>query len=322
MDVTSRLARRVVVLAVAAAIAIGLSTPPAAASAPARPRPPVASAGITPVLPSPRLDQDTSTTVTIRGASSASPLSVEWGDSARSRARVACSVAKAARRPSACTTTLSHRYARAGTFAVSVRDGRRVIARSRLTVRPALLPWSPPQGWVQPAGWSHLGSATYVPCSTVPWFYDRATEPASGSTMYADVAAGLAMLGAQTGLTFSETADPAQARLAISWGDVDAKHPGASGYGGFDGQDGYVVLSQSDWWPTDAWPGFGIVTQADGSYSAGRGWLVVHEAMHALGLGHVDDVTAVMNPVAGATALNAGDLDGLNTMYPHSPCPA
>jgi hypothetical protein len=328
MGMASALVRRGVVLAVVAAVALGLAAPPASAAgsaasaASAGKRPPVASAGITPALPSPRLDQDTSTVVTIRGANSASPISVEWGDSARSRVRVACSVVAATRRPDACTATLTHRYARAGSFAVAVRDGRRVIARTWLTVRPELLPWSPPAGWIQPAGWSVLGSATYVPCSTVPWFYDRATEPASGSTMHADVAAGLAMLAERTGLTLTETADPALARLTISWGDVDAKYPGASGYGGFAGGNGYVVISQTDWWPTDAWPGFGIVTQLDGRYSVGRGWLVVHEAMHALGLGHVGDVSAIMNPIAGATSFSPGDLDGLNTMYPHTPCPA
>lgn len=183
-------------------------------------------------------------------------------------------------------------------------------------------PWTPPAGWVQPAGWASYGSATFVPCSTVPWYYDRAMQPASGSTMHADVVAGLAMLSSETGLVFAETADPARARLTISWDDVDARYPGAAAYGGRRGDSGFVVISRSNWWPTDEWPGFGIVTQPDGSYSVGRGWLIVHEAMHALGMAHVDDVTAVMNPDAGATAFNAGDLDGLHTMYPRTACPA
>jgi hypothetical protein len=189
-------------------------------------------------------------------------------------------------------------------------------------VRPAPRPWTQPDGWVQPPGWSSYGSATYAPCSTVPWYYDRATEPADGSTMYADVVAGLAMLSAQTGLVFTETNDPRRARLTISWGDVETEYPGAAAYGGRSGDEGFVVISNSDWWPTDAWPGFGIVRQSDGSYSVGHGWLIVHETMHALGMGHVDDTTAIMNPTAGATAFSAGDLDGLHTMYPSNPCPA
>jgi hypothetical protein len=62
--------------------------------------------------------------------------------------------------------------------------------------------------------------------------------------------------------------------------------------------------------------------QPDGSSAIGRGWLVVHETMHAIGMDHVNDVTAIMNPIAGeATALNGGDLDGLHTMYLNNPCP-
>ncbi len=163
-----------------------------------------------------------------------------------------------------------------------------------------------------------------MPCSTVQWHYDRSAEPAAAAGMRADIEAGLARLAAETGLVFAETTDPAQARLRFDWADLATRYAGAgeaAGLGGRRGAQGFVTFSASHWWPTDQWPGFDVVTQPDGSYAVGRGWLVVHETMHALGMDHVNDPTAVMNPYGGATAFNAGDLDGLRTMYLNNPCP-
>ncbi len=203
-----------------------------------------------------------------------------------------------------------------------MRSGARVIARTSVVVREAPRPWSPPAGWAQPAGWTFFGGgATYVPCSTVLWYYDRSAEPAGAAGMRAEIEGALARLAEQTGLVFAETTDPAAARLTLDWGDLAAESGDAAGIGGRQGRQGFVTFSTTHWWPTDQWPGYGVVVQPDGSYAIGRGWLVVHETMHALGMGHVDDVTAIMNPMAGATEFNAGDVDGMHTMYLNNPCP-
>lgn len=315
----------VVATSVAATIVLFGVAPSASAGESAK-RPPVPVASVA-GLPSPRLDQDTTSTVIARGASRAAVVSVTWGDgSGRSSDRSACTVARAVKRPASCVVTLSHRYTSAGTFPIVVRSGARVIARTTVVVREAPRPWSPPPGFVQPTGWRFFGGgATYVPCSTVRWYYDRSSEPAASAGMRAEIEAGLARLGIETGLVFAETSDPAQARLRFDWGDLTTRYAGAgeaAGVGGRRGSQGFVTFSTTHWWPTDQWPGFGVVTQPDGSYAIGRGWLVVHETMHALGLDHVDDATQVMNPIAGLYAdFGAGDRDGLRTMYLNNRCP-
>lgn len=305
---------------VAATIVLSGVSPAAAGERVRRPPVPVAAvAG----LPSPRLDQDTASTVIARGASRAAAVSVSWGDgSARTSDRSGCAIPRAVKSPDSCVVTLSHRYTSVGTFPIVVRSGARVIARSTVVVREAARPWSPPPGFLQPAGWaSFRGGATYIPCSTVQWHFDRTAEPASSAGMRLEIEAGLARLAAETGLRFVETADPAEATLRFGWSDLEPRYPGAAGVGGRRGREGFVTFSTTHWWPNDRWSGFGIVTQPDGSYAVGRGWLVVHESMHALGMSHVEDSTAVMNPYGGASALNAGDLDGLRTMYLNNPCP-
>ena len=309
----------VVALLTAAMVVLGLA--PAAAAAPTK-RPPIPVAGVA-GLASPRLDQDTTQTVIARGASRAAAVSVEWGDGASSRTTSTCSVTRAVKRPNSCVVNLGHEYRAVGTYPIVVRSGARVIERTSVTVREAPQPWSPPPGWVQPAGWSFFGGgATYAPCSTVAWYYDRTAEPAGAAGMRAEIEGALARLAQQTGLVFAETSDPGAARLTLGWRDLAGQYGDAAGVGGRQGRTGFVRFSTTHWWPTDQWPGYGVVFQPDGTYAIGRGWLVVHETMHALGLDHVNDATAVMNPEAGATQFGAGDLDGLRTMYLNNACAA
>ena len=318
-----RWTRRTAMAGIAAGLVLGLCvglSPAAAAAAHSR-RPPVPVVSVS-GLPSPRLDQDTTQTMVATGASRLAPVTVLWGDGTGSRGTTTCSRAQAVGRPDQCTVSARRAYTQPGAYDIVVKSGARVVARTQVVVRPAALPWRPPSGWVQPVGWAQIGTgATYLPCSTVTWFYDRSQEPAASVGIRADIEAALALLAQETGLSFAETNDPAAARLTIRWDALTGAYADAAAVGGRQNGRGSVTINTLNWWPTDQWPGFGRIVQPDGSSSIGRGWMLVHETMHAMGMGHVNDVTAIMNPVAGATALNAGDLDGLHTMYLNNPCP-
>lgn len=260
--------------------------------------------------------------VDVWGVSRDRAVTVAWGDGTSSRKTSTCASSTAARRPHACTLRLSHAYGAKGTYRVTIRFGSRVIGRQKAVIPFHPVGWRPPKGWSQPAGWlPYPDGATFAPCSTVRWYYDVSAQPAASAGMHADVVAALALLAVQTNLTFVETAKKGAAQLVVDWGDLTAKGGDIAGLGGRDRDSAFVHFSTTSWWPTDSWAGFSMVTQPDGSSSVGRGWLVVHETMHALGFDHVSDPSSVMNAVAGAHDFSPGDLDGLHTMYLDRPCP-
>ena len=311
--------RTVWILSTLAAVVVGFAVAPAASAAVVVAAP-VASPTITILTPDVlRLDKqnETNNLVVLAGMDAKTKARVNWGDDQGTDAtRGTCKTKTSLAHPDWCSVTVLHTYAASGTYTITAVVGKTVVSKL-VTISPAPVRWSPPADFV-PSGWSMLGrQATYFPCQVVPWFYDRSNQPGNASQIYSDTVTGLAMISAETGLTFTETTDPTQAALTFRFANLGT----AAGIGGGANGVGNVAYSSTDWWPTDPWPGFGIVRQANGYYAAGHGWLVVHEVMHAVGLGHIIDVTAVMNPVGGAIALNAGDLDGLHTLYKNNPCP-
>lgn len=263
-------------------------------------------------------------TIRLSRVSNTHPVVIVWGDGTTTRRTSSCTPATVRRSPAKCSMRLTHSYAAGGRYDVVLKFGRTVIGRQKADVAFGPNGWVPPAGWIQPAGWKpYADGATFAPCSTVRWYYDATGQPAASAGMVSDVAAGLALLAPLTGLTFTQTADPATAQLVYRWADLSPEYGGdVGGVGGRDRTSAYVTFSTSNWWPADSWAGFDVVTQPDGRYAGGRGWLVVHETMHALGFDHVDDPGQVMNPVITAHALGAGDLDGLRTMYLGRPCRA
>ena len=198
--------------------------------------------------------------------------------------------------------------------------------------------WTVTAGQTFNDGWRPLStSATYLPCQTVRWSFDRSGEDPGRNTMIDDVRTGLAALQPVSGLTFTEVPAGSPSDLVFRWGDLAAQgHPDAAGYGGFTGWNkGYVTLdTKSDWtlnkwagwdWRHLEWPrpdlGPGWYSYKDGP---GRVALVIHESMHAMGFGHVEDFTSIMYPQGGLPnnqgKFSPGDLAGLRTMYLDRPC--
>lgn len=277
--------------------------------------------------------QNPPTAVTVNRVARNTPITVNWGDGISRTQKTKCSVATANKKPKTCSVHLAHYYNAAGPFTITVTAGKKTIATRtfaltdpNVTPAPAPAPapnggkqWTQPLGWVQPAGWTSLYStAVYKSCSTVNWYWDRTGEPANSNRVHDTVQPALDMLSKETGLRFVETTDPNAAQLAYNWStDVDTRYPGAAAYGGgnYFTQRGHVTISPTHWWNTNDWLGLGMVTQPNGEYAGGNGWLIIHETMHVLGLGHVNDPAQVMNPVIQTMTFGAGDLDGLHTMY-------
>lgn len=193
--------------------------------------------------------------------------------------------------------------------------------------------WRPAAGQTYLAGWKLIEGATeatYHPCQTVTWFFDRNGEPADRVRMIDDVRGGLSFLEGPSGLKFVETTDPAQAMLTFKWADLTGQGADVLGTGGpVDVGKAEVDFSNNAFKNKDLWAGRGTVRFDDPAdpenyfyQGEGRQTVVVHEVLHGMGFGHVDDVTSIMHPSASnGTTLNAGDLSGLHTLYLGNACP-
>lgn len=328
MRFASRTLSVLAALSTVTALTLAIAAP--ASAAPTAKKPTVPTAAI--ALPTAVYAHDEPTvTVTVSGASTKSPVTVNWGDGRSQTRKGTCTVDKARKSPARCSFTVEYTYWEAGAFTVAVSSLGRQIGTTTVQVLATPQPWTPPADWAQPSGWSLLGArATYIPCQTVDWYYDRTGESPDRNTMHDDIVAGLALLSAETGLTFTETTDPAQADLTFDWQDLAAQGwGGAEGLGGGANGEGEVSFAVNGDWTVNHWSGLGMVTREwdEGGYHwtwtlPGRGWLVIHETMHALGMGHIADPTQVMNPISYSAAFGAGDLDGLHTMYKNQQCPA
>lgn len=276
-----------------------------------------------------RLDRQVSapTRVTFMGVSTTTKVRVVWGDSLpNSQAWGRCLAAAAKRNPARCAVTLDHTFTEAGTFTIVAVSGRtRATKAVRVVAVPK--PWTPPDGWVQPAGWSTIRGATFTPCQNVQWYFDRTGEPGDRVRMRSDIVDLLAMLAAETGLTFTETNDPTAARLTYKWMpmmDLGGGQISTAGEG-----RGSVTLASDDRWYSDMFAGMGPVHAEwpgdGGTYvfnGPGRSWGAIKGTLAALGLWFLDDPNQLMdNGYITRPALGPGDLDGLHTLYRNNPCP-
>lgn len=260
-------------------------------------------------------------------------ITVDWGDGRKSKGRTKCKSGEANRGLKKCSRTFQHVYSDPGIYRVVSRAKNRRINERIIEVLAIPQPWSRTSDWVQPDGWQLMtGQATFLPCSTVQWFWDTEGQPENRSKMRQTTREALQFVSDATGLTFAETTDPDSADIDFNWKYDDAKYPGAAGYAGVGRESGYVTLNPNDPWTSDEWAGWGTITRGyvtpEGYVGQrrrdGNGDLVLHEIGHVLGLGHVDDERQAMNAgasVTGRIGFGPGDLDGLSTMYKSQPCP-
>ncbi|MDO8306854.1 MAG: matrixin family metalloprotease [Actinomycetota bacterium] len=178
------------------------------------------------------------------------------------------------------------------------------------------------KGWSTLAGGDLHDAAVFDNCTTIPWHYSPQGARGDADTIERDIVRAQRLISTRTGLSFQHVDDPAQARIQYSWDTLGVGGPSA--IGGFGGSSegplrGFVTFNSDDTWPSDAYAGIGARHGAP----ADRGWMIVHETMHTMGLGHSTNQFAVMAPYnRGQHAFTAGDLAGLDTLYPKAACAA
>ena len=329
-------ARQVKAASLASAVAVLLTSlliAPAAADAPAKKPKPGKAVSVVSISPTTSRIGDQSAnpvTVVVRGVDSKTTVEVSFEvlpEGGTKKKKGKCSVDKARKSPDKCRVTLSHSYTQVGRQALSGWAGKKRIFQ---VIEITEDRWTPPAGQVFNGWRTYRDSygANFSPCRQITWFFDRSNEKADRNTMIDDVRAGLATLEPLTGLTFVETDDPNSAALTFNWGDV-SESGDVAGTGFTDGVNrGRVTFSDTNKTTQNVWAGAGY-QRLDDYPSPGYWWesdrrqsLVIHEVMHTLGFEHVDIADSIMNPdFMNGTTFNAGDLEGLATMYGNNPCP-
>lgn len=164
-------------------------------------------------------------------------------------------------------------------------------------------------------GINNDGGATFAPCSTVYWTHDFSKKPKDIKTALfeRDIRKSFNLLSKYTGLKFvkADANTPSTApSIHFFWG----RAKGAEGLGGPSGNGGTVEISNRSSWVKDRNTGWG---------SRGRNWLIAHETMHVLGLGHSTDRQDQMYPIHRTqSTMGVGDKAGLRALYPQAMCKA
>ena len=160
--------------------------------------------------------------------------------------------------PDWCSIAVVHEYDLACTQSPRGQRSSASSSRSRRLCR-----WLPPAGFTPAGG----GLAPLPSGHLLPVPGDRVVQPPRNMPLaiWQRTRRSSAMLSGGTGLTFTETLDP-QARPSRA---SVRRHRRVPGSGRCRPARRLRTCSNSNWWPTDPWPGFGIVRQPSTSSAAG-----------------------------------------------------
>lgn len=171
-------------------------------------------------------------------------------------------------------------------------------------------------------------TSVFPKCSTVYWSYDHSKAPktASALVMLKDIRQAFARVSTVSGLNFVELSDSTQKPesniISIDWDYKRAQGGDSAAYGGptvtNTGATGSISINpKSSLTRSDATAGFGRLKTGGGA----RGWLMIHEILHALGLDHSYDRTQVMYPTIWPYKnFGKADLAGINYLYEPMSC--
>jgi len=274
-------------------------------------------------------------TVKVTNSKSKKVVTVLWGDGSVSKKKNKCTAKQVRQKLTRCNMKFTHTYTQTGTFAVKVKQGKKVLKKKSVTVRAGHSyqgkhnhgkSWKAPKGFKQPKGWAVFNrGATFKPCSTVKWHYDSKGEPENSSLMIQTIRESFDLISERTGLKFVEKKKKLKRKSGINLDWKYDKGRGGLALGGgygYNSGDGHVSFNPTKpEYYADTQAGHDVLLDYFGNPKSTKanGWTVVHEVLHALGFGHVDDPSSVMNPT-GAAEFSEGDLAGMREMYLNNPC--
>lgn len=182
-----------------------------------------------------------------------------------------------------------------------------------------------------PSDWTYISagkSMRWDSCTPITWHYAPTRQP-YGSAQ-ADVMRAVEMLAARTGHTFTRVSEKSAASLTIEWA-TPQQEPMLRGSTVGVGGPSYQSIDPARNHGTQALIVSGSVTldATEGvrpGFNDANGWtwgqVMLHEIMHALGLGHARGEKQVMYPMASTQnqSFGAGDLTGLRMVGSEKGC--
>ena len=172
------------------------------------------------------------------------------------------------------------------------------------------------KGW---AGFVDDVNPTFEPCSTVTWSYNKNSQPKSSKLMHRTISQSMTLLSKKTGLRIVEAPKGVAGDIRVGWGNLSAM-----GYGnvaGVGGPGGDITLNtKKNVSVRDSYAGF--EQREQGRQYGGKGWLIAHEALHVLGMGHSDSNGELMSSAnyQDKDGFGKGDMAGIKELYRPGTC--